>query len=492
MKKVQILVSLCFVLIASIVASCVKTKVDVPADAAGIDPHLTVTHTLLQVKQMYNGVTPYTITDDVVVSGIVGGDDQSGNLYKSIVIQDSSTGMPILIEKSGLYNEFPKGRKVYIKCKGLVIQAYSKYIQLGYVVDNTGSLTGIPASLVNKFVVKATYPNAIPEKVVTISQLNVNDESLLGKVVTVKNAEFILADAGIPYAQMASIASATTRTLADCNGNKIAVRTSGYSNFGSANTPIGNGDFKAIFTRYGTTAQLVIIDTNDIKLTGTRCGGVVITPATDVTIDSLRHLFVGSDTNNQVTVNSLKIHGVVTSNLKDSNISKYNMILQDESGKGIVVYYGSNSYTYVMGDSLTIDLSNATLKYYRGTLEVTASTAKTSLISTGKSVTPKVVTIAEINADFANPNFGQRKYENSLVKVNNCTIAGTPTTYSGNKTITDGGASSMILYTGYAASFAGVSCPATAVSITAIASIYGKSWSANVNQLQIRKTSDVQ
>jgi Family of unknown function (DUF5689) len=493
MKKIQILLTLTFIAVALLVGSCNK-KADVPADAANYDPKLTVNATLLDIKKLYNNAAPVQITTDLVVSGIVTGDDKSGSLYKSIVIQDSTTGMSVLIEKNGLFNEYPVGRKVYLKCKGLYVGTYHKYIQMGFAVDALGAINGIPSNLVSSYVVKANYPNELPVTVITVAALKAGlaDIALNGKLVTINKAEFTTADAGVPYAQPSYLASFTNRVLTDCGGGVIDVHNTPFMTFYNTPTPTGNGTFRGIFTRYDGFAQLTVIDSADLKMTGTRCNGSVITPATGITIDSLRNMYTGSDTAKSVTVGNVAIHGVVTSNLKDSNISKFNLILQDESGKGIVVYYGSSSYTYVQGDSLTIDLTGATLKYYRGSLEVTATTGKTKLESTGKTVVPQLVTIAQLNADFANNNWGQRQYESSLVKISGCTIGGTPTTYSGSKTITDASAGSLFLYTSFAASFAGASCPTGVVSITGISTVYGKYFVQNTNQIQIRKTSDIQ
>lgn len=491
-----------------LLTSCVKRKFDDPPDTRNYDPKLTVTHSIWQLKKMYydNGNSPIQINSEVIISGVVTADDQSGNFYKQIIIQDSTSGIPVLLNRSsGLYNDYPIGRKIYIRCKGLWLAAYGNFIQLGggiNPIDN--SLYEIPSKNIEQYLVKANYPNAVDTLHVTLPQIMYTNTTQteqqrqwLGRILVIDSLEFDPSEVGQTFALDPNITSGTDRHLMDCPGSTIVVRNSGYASFRLNKLPGGNGSVVAIYSTYesGTkkTPQLLLRDTTDLQLYHTRCNGTVVNPPVDITIDSLRKLYIGADTNKTIVLGNYLIHGVVTSSLSDSNISVYNLILQDESGKGIVVYY-SGKYNYAMGDSLVIDVSGQALTYYRGTLEVSASntSGKTTKVGSGKTVAPITVTIAQLNADLGKPNFNERLYENVLVKVNNCTIAGTPTTYNGSKTISDNGTDNIILFTFSKASFSGLSCPTTPVSITGIASIYGKYVSQNTKQISMRNSSDVQ
>jgi len=91
-------------------------------------------------------------------NGIVTADDRSGNFYKQIVIQDSTAGLTVLIDNNSLFNEYPVGRKIYIKLKGLYMSKYAATPQLGYLPDATGSISNIPGSLVGIFYCKSKLP----------------------------------------------------------------------------------------------------------------------------------------------------------------------------------------------------------------------------------------------------------------------------------------------------------------------------------------------
>jgi len=266
---------LCFTLIYFIsLSSCVKKDFDSPPDQSGYDPNLTVTKTIAQLIAL--GTSNVEITTDEVIYGIVTADDRSGNLYKQIVIQDSTAGITLLLEANSLYNSYPVGRKIYIKCKGLFIGNYNKLPQLGYAPDNTGSLTGIPSGLLSDYIVKANYPNTITPISVDLSNITTVDNSLLNRLIKIDNVEFDPSSADKPYAQPASVSSGTDLTIEDCNSNKIILRTSGYSNFQPYLTSKGKGSITAIYTCYKSTPQLIIRDTSDVKFYDSRCAGSII------------------------------------------------------------------------------------------------------------------------------------------------------------------------------------------------------------------------
>jgi hypothetical protein len=107
------------------------------------------------------------------------------------------------------------------------------------------------------------------------------------------------------------------------------------------------------------------------------------------------------------------------------------------------------------------------------------SASKISKVGSNKSVTPTVLTIAQLNADFS-------EYESTLVKIINATILGSGS-YSGNKTLGDG-TGTISLYTSATASFSGDPLPTGTHSVTGIATPYSQG-----NELKLRNPAiDVQ
>lgn len=472
MKRFSLALSL-VLLSALTLVSCLKKEYDVPPDTRGYDPQIPVTASIAQLKAMPQ---LKEITEDMVVYGIVIADDRSGNFYKQIVIQDSTGGMTLLIEDNSLYNDYPIGRKIYIKCKGLYLGNYNDLPQLGFIPDDQGSVTGIPSTLLDNFIVKANYPNTITPKEVTLSEVAAGNLTLLNTLITIKDVEFDSLQVYKKYADPAPT-TGTNRTIKSCDGSSIILRTSGYSKFQPYLIPAGNGTITGVYTIFKGSPQLVIRDTSDVKFTGTRCNGQVINPPPPAVTESLANvkaLYTGVS----MSAPNVKIKCVVISDKAGNNTSSGKLMTIQDGNTGIIVFF-SNNHNFVMGDSLIIDLNGGTLSEYGGALQITnISTSNAEKVGTGY-VAPKQITLAALNADF-------EAHESTLVKIVNASVAGGGT-YQGNKTLSDGSGSTISLYTTSSATFRNDNVPTTPKTFIGVVGQFN-----TTKQLQIRNLNDVQ
>ena len=78
-------------------------------------------------------------------------------------------------------------------------------------------------------------------------------------------------DLGEPYAS----GGTTNRTLKDCSGNEIILRTSSYADFAAAEIDAGQGDIYAILSIYNGTYQLWIPFQKNADFDNERCDGAV-------------------------------------------------------------------------------------------------------------------------------------------------------------------------------------------------------------------------
>jgi hypothetical protein len=259
----------CFLVFSLIglLASCVPNDAELPP-VTGEDPNIKITATIAQVKAMYTpGGPSIQLSDTLVVSGLVVADDQSGNFYKSIVIQDASAGILIRMGASNLYQTYPVGRRVCVKLGGLWIGEYNGLIQLGgaQTVGTINQVDYINSALFDKVILKGTFNNPVVPVDVDIASLNSSHQNML---IRLTNVQFISTDTGMAYAP----GVATNRTLEDCSGAPILVRTSSFANFAYNLTPGGNGEFVCIYSEFSTTPQLIIRQESDLKMNAVRCG----------------------------------------------------------------------------------------------------------------------------------------------------------------------------------------------------------------------------
>lgn len=276
------------VVIIAAISSCVKEKFDAPPALPNTDPsNIQRTMTLHDFKARYtnrftvnvlDSIRPTLITDSIVLSGIVNGDDKSGAFYKQIVFQDETGGMQIKVDASGLFNEYPVGRKIFVKCKGLYLYYYLGSLELGSYIDTTGSqpsLGGIPAPLISTFVVKGTTGNVLTPQKYTIAQLNAaNQLDQQSTLIRIDSIQFTPPDTALTYADPYNKAYGNINFIDRLRYTSI-LRTSGYADFAAIPVPNNSGTLIGVFTIYaksnGTTInQINIRDTSDVQFNSPR------------------------------------------------------------------------------------------------------------------------------------------------------------------------------------------------------------------------------
>lgn len=455
----------------SVLTSCVKKEYDEPA-TANVDPDLIATHSISQFIAMATGPVPKEITQDVILSGVVIADDESGNFYKEIIIQDSTAGLSISVDISNFYTEYPIGRRLFIKAKGLYLADDGDgNFQIGVKDNNT--IGRIPSTLVAQYIVKGKWGIPVTPASYTLSSLGTAKSNTLVKI---SGVEFVTADAGISYADAINLIS-KNRVVEDCSSpaNTVKMYNSGYSKFAAEITPTGNGTIICVNKLYNGAPELVIRDPKDLNMTDIRCDGTT-GALTQMPIDSLRMVFTGTTTTCPV---GRKIKGIVISDNANQNTDPKNMVIQDGTA-GIVVRF-SAAHAFAMGAEVEVRVSGQELSEYNGLLEVNYVDPGNAVQTGTGTITPRVATCAQIIANL-------QAWESTLVTVQAGTASGSAT-YSGSNTLTDA-TGAVTLYTRTQASFATTALPSGPKNYTGVLSEY--SFATIPAQLSIRSTADVQ
>lgn len=234
------------------------------------------------------------ISDDQIFDGYVVSSDENGNFYKTISFQDKpenpNAGLQIEVDRSSNYADFPVGAHIRINANGLRLGLDRGTVKIGSV-DPTYSIGRIPASLLNRYVSGVCNGNGL--EVVAIKPLVLSNlaaaksDQYINTLVKVANTQFTIADI-YPTAKtfidyVGGTGVDTDRTLEDASGNSVTLRNSGFFSEGSKTLPTGNGDITFVVSRYNSTWQMLIRNTNDINFKGTRIdatppkGGTAIT-----------------------------------------------------------------------------------------------------------------------------------------------------------------------------------------------------------------------
>ncbi|MCD4792618.1 MAG: DUF5689 domain-containing protein [Bacteroidales bacterium] len=246
-------------LIVIMFSGCVKENFDLtPEKIYSVD--FDANTTISELKEMFSSTE--IIDTNIIIKGTVISDDSHGNFYEELVIQDSTGGIEIQIDKSDLFKSYPVGQMVYIKCKGLVISEYKGVKQLTYMTN--GSSDKFPESAVDQYLFKSGEGLPIVPKTVEIADLS--DEHI-NTLIKLEGVEFIENDIDTTFADPGDDAS---RTITDFAENTLIVRTSEYADFAYDNIPDGNGYIIAVYAVYNDDKQIYIRDINEIDLTGER------------------------------------------------------------------------------------------------------------------------------------------------------------------------------------------------------------------------------
>ena len=451
------------ILTGTIFSSCVDKDYDEPT-TANVDPGLTVTHTIAQLGNLAPGNAPVLISSDIIVAGVVIADDRSGNFYKTIIIQDSTAGLAILVDISNFNTDYPVGRRVYVKCNGLYLASPDENLTIGAL--NAGEVGRIPSGLVTKYLVKGQWGLPVEPKVYNINDFNIPTNTL----VQFNAVEFRTGDNGVAYAA----GSPPIRTITDCNNHRLDLYTSTFANFALTPTAAGNGSIVGVYTIYSGDGELQIRDLNDVNMPNLRCDGTN-GQTIEMPIDSVRMLYTGTQTN---APTGKKIHATVTSDYTTSMINSQNVYVEDATA-GILVRF-SSTHSFAKGTVLEINISGQELSEFHGVLQLNGVSLGNAFVVGTSSVIPLATTIDQINLNY-------NAWEARLVKLTGVTIQGTPTTYAGSKIVTDG-VNTITLFTApTAATFRNDSVPSGPVSITGILTEYD-----GTKEILIRNTSDVQ
>jgi len=239
--------------------SCIKDEPDVPVI---IVPHagFSSNTSIAQLIAMHTAGGQDTIKIDVIVEGVVVANDESGNFYKQIIIEDDSAGLQIQMELgtlSSLASIYKLGQRVFVKCKGLVLGEYGGNIQLlGFAED--GTIDRIPADSIKNHLFLEGFPETVPAPIsLTIPTLS---NSKLNMLVKLDSIHF--ADAG----QVFSLSTASTnRNMLDQDENILILRTSNYASFRGNLLPAGIGSVTGILSIYNGDFQFFIRDLNDLQ-----------------------------------------------------------------------------------------------------------------------------------------------------------------------------------------------------------------------------------
>lgn len=207
--------------------------------------------------------------EDIIIKGRVVSSDETGNIYKSLVIQDETAALALSINQNSLYTTYRVGQEIVINATGMYIGKYNGLQQLGYpewyAQGSAWEATFMALELFQEHAELNGFPDVSKVDTLSISlgSLPSDPEGLCkwqSQLVRLDDVTFTEADG---TAVFSGDDASTNRTLQDLNGNTIIVRNSNYADFRSEKLPVGQGSVVGILSYYGTAWQLLLRSAED-------------------------------------------------------------------------------------------------------------------------------------------------------------------------------------------------------------------------------------
>lgn len=219
------------------------------------------------------------ITDDIKLKVRVIGNDIQGNIYKQVYVEDATGAIIIGVNKAGLCGYLAEGQQLIIDLKDLHIGGYGGVAQIG--APYNGGIGRMAESVWMKHFKIIGSPEPDLVKPIEFTPNSTSDNSLIGKLVVLKNVTFTEAGSKDVNGNLYTLISGSA-----ANGNyyhrqldgyskNVVVRTSSYADFAATVLPYdeATGQKKpctiiGVASYYNGTWQIMIRKSSDIITDG--------------------------------------------------------------------------------------------------------------------------------------------------------------------------------------------------------------------------------
>ena len=216
------------------------------------------------------------IEEDIKIKGRIVGNDLAGNIYKQIFVQDATGAIIVGINKAGLSGYMAEGQEILIDLKDLYIGGYGGMAQIGSPYN--GGIGRMAESIWMNHFKLSNDIDPTQMKPIEFTTNSVKDESLLGKLVVLKNVTLKNADGNQTFITGKRESSTSNYYHQEIDGfpSSVVIRTSSYADFAAMKLPYDTVkkekvacDIIGVASKYNDMWQIMIRKTSDIAAAGT-------------------------------------------------------------------------------------------------------------------------------------------------------------------------------------------------------------------------------
>ena len=219
---------------------------------------------LLLQEQTNNGNALLTIEDDLYTTGYVISNDESGNLYEELILQDEkenpTDGVKLLVDVSPLFIHYEFGRKTHIQLQGLTVGFDSGVFTIG--VRSGNNIENIGLSQMAAKVKRDVEVGEITPLPMSISDFDEDKTNLYVRLNDVQfNRNEVLGEGHKTYSAEPGDDFDGERALESCeDGISVVFSTSTFADFSAVLLPQGRGTLDGIltFNYFGDTFNMIV------------------------------------------------------------------------------------------------------------------------------------------------------------------------------------------------------------------------------------------
>ena len=220
----------------------------------------------------------YTVEEDLYITGYVISNDEFGNFFEELIIQDNSAnptiGIRVMVNVNPLFITYEFGRRTHVQLQGLTVGISNGVLTLG--IENAGSIDKIGESQMTDYIKR----NIEVEEIVPLP-MNISDfsEDKTNLYIRLNDMQFNRNDALGEFPKTYSAEPEDEfdgeRTLESCaEGLTVVFSTSTFADFSALDLPTGRGSLDGLLTLnfFGETFNVAVNSPFDIHFDSTdRC-----------------------------------------------------------------------------------------------------------------------------------------------------------------------------------------------------------------------------
>ncbi|WP_397363901.1 DUF5689 domain-containing protein [Olleya sp. R77988] len=235
--------------------------------------------TMTQVKANFVQYEATQFETEIAVKGYVSSSDQTGNFYKEFFIQDSPTDptqtLKVVLNQSDTYNQFNKGREVYIYLKDLYIGETNTGDDVVTIGGKFDTFDNDVLEMTSNQIPNHLFRSSTTETLVPV-ELNLSDvsEAHIGMFVKLMDVQFPASLENKPYVDPTDDYD-SQRAIESCSDSStFTLESSTFASFKNLVIPTdGKGSISGIVNKTYDGYDLIINlnTTDDVVMDGLRC-----------------------------------------------------------------------------------------------------------------------------------------------------------------------------------------------------------------------------